>query len=214
VRTLLRVEEEGPMPTAVERQALARFGGFGAVALSLFPDPVSGQYKSPAWESLGQELSTLLSPEEYDSAKRTTFTRLLHLADRRQSEALSRLGVPQNATIVEPGCDGALHGLREFLLFANKGTLRRKQEEELMNHASCLNLVTNAVVTWNTVYMAAVIDRPRAEGKTVKDEEIARLSPARYEHINPYGKYRLEIEEGLSRSRLRPLRQPTEQKHR
>ena len=28
-----------------ERASLARFGGFGAVALSLFPDPVTGQYK-------------------------------------------------------------------------------------------------------------------------------------------------------------------------
>jgi TnpA family transposase len=108
----------------------------------------------------------------------------------------------------------ALHGLREFLLFANKGTLRKKQEEELMNQAGCLNLVTNAVVTWNTVYMAAVIKQLRAEGKTVNEEDVARLSPARYEHINPYGKYRFEVEEGLSRSRLRPLRQPAEQKTR
>ena len=108
----------------------------------------------------------------------------------------------------------ALHGLREFLLFANKGVLRKKQEEELMNQAGCLNLVTNAVVTWNTVYMAAVIDRLRAEGKRVNEEDIARLSPARYEHINPYGKYRFVVEEGLSRSRLRPLRQTTEQKSR
>ena len=46
----------------------------------------------------------------------------------------------------------ALHGLR----VANKGTLRKKQEEELGNPAGCLNLVTNAVVTWNTVYMSAV----------------------------------------------------------
>jgi len=104
----------------------------------------------------------------------------------------------------------ALHGLREFLLFANKGVLRKKQEGELMNQAGCLNLVTNAVVTWNTVYMAAVIDQLRAEGRTVNEEDIARLSPARYEHINPYGKYRFEVEEGLSRSRLRLLRQPSE----
>ena len=108
----------------------------------------------------------------------------------------------------------ALHGLREFLLFANKGVLRKKQEEELRNQAGCLNLVTNAVVTWNTVYMAAVIDQLRAEGRTVKEEDIARLSPARYEHINPYGKYRFEVEEGLSRSRLRPLRPPTEHQSR
>ena len=45
----------------------------------------------------------------------------------------------------------------------------------------------------------------------MNEEDIARLSPARYEHINPYGKYRFEVEEGLSRSRLRPLRQPSEQ---
>ena len=103
-----------------------------------------------------------------------------------------------------------LHGLREFLLFANKGTLRKKQEEELRDQAGCLNLVTNAVVTWNMVYVAAVIDQLRAKGRTVNEEDIARLSPARYEHINPYGKYRFEVEEGLSRPRLRPLRQPSE----
>jgi hypothetical protein len=62
-----------------------------------------------------------------------------------------------------------------------------------------------------------VIDQLRAEGRTVNEEDIARLSPARYEHINPYGKhinpygkYRFEVEEGLSRSRLRPLRQPSD----
>jgi hypothetical protein len=74
--------------------------------------------------------------------------------------------------------------------------------------------VTNAVVTWNTVYMAAIIKQLGAEGKTVNEENIARLSLARYELINPYGKYRFEVEEGLSRFPLPPLRQPAEQKTR
>ena len=65
-------------------------------------------------------------------------------------------------------------------------------------------------MTWNTVYMAAVIERLRAEGKTVNEADTARLSPARYEHINPYGKYRFEAEEELSRTGLRPLRPPSE----
>lgn len=47
----------------------------------------------------------------------------------------------------------ALHALREFLFFANKGTIRHKQEEEQTNQAGCLNLLTNAVVAWNTVYI-------------------------------------------------------------
>lgn len=51
-----------------------------------------------------------------------------------------------------------LHSLRRFLFFAYSGQIRSSQDEDLTNQASCLNLVTNAVVTWNTVYMTAVID--------------------------------------------------------
>ena len=73
IRTLQRIEHEHRPATADERQTLARFGGFGAVALSLFPDPISGRYKDAGWETLGKELESLLTPAEYDSAKRTTF---------------------------------------------------------------------------------------------------------------------------------------------
>jgi TnpA family transposase len=104
----------------------------------------------------------------------------------------------------------ALHALREFLRFGNKGKLRRKQEEELRNQAGCLNPVTNAMVTCKTDYMAAVIERLRSEGKTVNDDDNARLSTARYGHINPYGKYRFDVEAGSSRTRLRPLGPPAE----
>lgn len=102
----------------------------------------------------------------------------------------------------------ALHALREFLFFANKGKVRRKQEEAQRNQAGCLNLLTNAVVAWNTVYMTEVIKRLRAEGYPVQEEDLARLSPTRYEHVNPYGKYRFELADELNRANLRPLRQP------
>ena len=47
IRILKQVEADGRPPDDAERQALARFSGFGAVALSLFPDPVTGEYKGP-----------------------------------------------------------------------------------------------------------------------------------------------------------------------
>lgn len=100
----------------------------------------------------------------------------------------------------------ALHALRGFLFFANHSTIRKKQEEAQLNQASCLNLLTNAVVTWNTVYMAAAIDQLRQEGYPVQEEDIAHLSPARYEHINPYGRYCFEVNPELAPNRLRPLR--------
>ena len=88
-----------------EKQALARFAGFGPVALSIFPDPVTGKYKE-GWQTLGDELKTLLTPAEYDSAKRTTFNAFYTSPTVITSihEAISRLGVPGTATILEPGC--------------------------------------------------------------------------------------------------------------
>ena len=99
-----------------------------------------------------------------------------------------------------------LHDLRKFLFFANQGQLRRRQDEDLASQCSCLNLVTNAVVAWNTVYMAAAIEQHRAEGHQIADEDIAHLSPARHEHINPYGKYQFDIAKNFNRQELRPLR--------
>src|SRR5206468_7050883 len=58
----------------------------------------------------------------------------------------------------------ALHSLREFLFFAHRGKIRRKQGEEQVHQAACLNLLTNCVIAWNTVYMAAAIDRLRIDG--------------------------------------------------
>lgn len=106
IRTLKTIDHERRPATAEERQTLARFAGFGPVALSIFPDPATGHYKDAAWQKLGEELSALLTPEEYESAKRTTFNAFYTSPTVIQAihEAISRLGVPGNATILEPGC--------------------------------------------------------------------------------------------------------------
>ena len=85
---------------------LARFAGFGPVALSIFPDPVTGRYKDATWQALGDELKSLLTPEEYDSAKRTTFNAFYTspAVITAIHEAIAQLGVPSDATILEPGC--------------------------------------------------------------------------------------------------------------
>ena len=100
------VEQEKRPATSEEQQALARFAGFGPVALSIFPDPVTGRYKDAGWQAVGEELKTLLTPAEYDSAKRTTFNAFYTSPTVITAihEAIARLGVPANATILEPGC--------------------------------------------------------------------------------------------------------------
>ena len=56
IRTLQAIEQAQRPATPEECQILARFPGFGPVALGIFPDPVTGQYKDAGWQQLGEQL--------------------------------------------------------------------------------------------------------------------------------------------------------------
>ncbi len=102
----------------------------------------------------------------------------------------------------------ALHSLRAVITVANKGVLRRKQEEGLTHQAGCLTLVTNAVIIWNTVYMAKAIDQLKEEGYPVHDSDLPHVWPTRHRHVNFLGQYHFDIEEAQQREGLRNLRMP------
>src|SRR2546422_3194225 len=53
IRTLQAIEQAQRPATPEERAVLTRFPGFGPVALGIFPDPVTGQYKDAGWQQLG-----------------------------------------------------------------------------------------------------------------------------------------------------------------
>ena len=88
----------------------------------------------------------------------------------------------------------ALHQLRKFLFFVRDGAVSQKDEEDQNNQAACLNILTNAVIVWNTVYMQAALEALREEGYAVKDDDLVHLSPARFAHIHRYGKYHFDVE--------------------
>jgi N12 class adenine-specific DNA methylase len=118
IRTLQSIEREERWATEDEKLVLGRFAGFGPVALSIFPDPVSNRYKDDSWRELGEELRSLLSPEEYASAKRTTFNAFYTspIVIRAVYQAIARFGIPDDATILEPGC-----GIGNFIAHAPAG---------------------------------------------------------------------------------------------
>src|SRR5262245_52416800 len=118
IRTLQAVEPAQRPATPDERQVLLRFPGFGSVALGIFPDPVTGQYRDATWQTLGEELRTLLTPEDYASAKRTTFTAfyISPVVVQAMHAALRHLGVPAEAAVLEPGC-----GIGTFMTLAPPG---------------------------------------------------------------------------------------------
>ena len=104
----------------------------------------------------------------------------------------------------------ALHALRRYLTVAQEGQIRKRYPDDQLNQAHCLNLVTNAVVVWNTVYIWEAIEQLKREGRQIDEEDMKHLSPARYEHINVYGRYFFPVREEMSRKGLRSLRKPGE----
>jgi TnpA family transposase len=81
------------------------------------------------------------------------------------------------------------HQLARRLFFANQGAFQTGDYEEIMNKATCLSLLSNAVVVWNTVQMTRIIEQLRAQGETITDDELARISPLAFAHVIPNGTY-------------------------
>ena len=78
------------------------------------------------------------------------------------------------------------------LFFANRGEFRTGDLEEIMNKASCLSLLSNAVLVWNSKRVGEIVAQLRADGNEVRDGDLARVSPLMFAHVIPNGTYRFD----------------------
>ena len=69
-----------------------------------------------------------------------------------------------------------------------------------------LGLVVNAIVLWNTLYMAAALKELSCVGYAVYPEDVARLSPLIHRHLNFQGRHAFVLPEPVAQGQLRPLR--------
>lgn len=103
----------------------------------------------------------------------------------------------------------AIHSLRTHLCYANQGKIQGQPDEQLSHQVGCLNLVTNIIILWNTIYMNKVVEQLKKENYSIEDEELKYIWPTRFQHINVYGRYQFNIDEIKKNGKLRKLRQPT-----
>lgn len=99
--------------TAEEQEVLAKYSGWGACA------DIFDQHNA-SFENLRTELLALLSEEEYAAARRSTLN--AHYTDpviaSEMLKALTDLGVPNDAVVLEPGCGtGNFIGLNDTFTF-------------------------------------------------------------------------------------------------
>jgi TnpA family transposase len=83
----------------------------------------------------------------------------------------------------------ARHELARWLFFANRGEFRTGDYEEIMNKASCLSLLSNAVLVWNTIAIGNIVGQLRAAGEQINDADLSKTSPLAHRHVIPNGTY-------------------------
>ena len=70
------------------------------------------------------------------------------------------------------------HSLAGWIFFADQGEFCTGDYQEIMNKASCLSLVSNAILVWNTLQIARIVETLRQTGTPIADEDLAYVSGA------------------------------------
>lgn len=86
------------------------------------------------------------------------------------------------------------HALSRWIFFANHGKFQVGDYEEIMNKSSCLSLVSNAVLYWNTVKMEQIIKMLEKEGEKIDEDSLSHVSLLSHKHVIPMGTYFVEPE--------------------
>ena len=80
------------------------------------------------------------------------------------------------------------HSLARTVFHGQRGELRQRYREVQEDQLGALGLIVNMLVLWNTRYMNAALSHLRSIDVAVVPEDVARLSPLGYKHINVLGR--------------------------
>ncbi len=96
------------------------------------------------------------------------------------------------------------HALAQAVFLHKQGRIVDRTFENQSYRASGLNLVTAALVFWNTVYLGRAVQHLRSVGKAVPDNLLRHVAPLGWNHIGLTGDY-LWTQATMSGDGFRPL---------
>ena len=102
------------------------------------------------------------------------------------------------------------HRLARVVFHGKRGEWRPPYREGQDDQLGALGLVVNVIVLWNTLDMEAALTQLRRQGYSVRDEDVARLSPLLYHHIHMLGRYAFAVPKAVIRRALQPLHNPAD----
>ena len=68
------------------------------------------------------------------------------------------------------------HKLLRRVFFVDQAEFTTGDYEEMMNKASCLSLVSNAILYWNTIKINDIVESLRAQGELIPNEALSHIS--------------------------------------
>lgn len=157
----------------------------------------------------------------------TSIMRTLRIDDRptKLAQAVAELGridktihalnyiddeAKRRRTLIQLNRGEERHRLARAVFHGKRGELRQRYREGQEDQLGALGLVVNVIVLWNTLYINAALEQLQSEGFPIKAEDVARLSPLVFEHINLLGRYAFSVPDSVQRGELRPLRSPSD----
>lgn len=99
----------------------------------------------------------------------------------------------------------ARNALARAVFFNRLGEIRDRSFEQQRYRASELNLVTGAIVLWNTIYLERATNVVRNHNPDIADDLLRILSPLGWEHINLTGDYLWHSNVKIGAGTFRPL---------
>ncbi|MGO4587129.1 Tn3 family transposase [Arthrobacter sp. 2RAF6] len=102
----------------------------------------------------------------------------------------------------------ARNTLARAVFFNRLGEIRDRSFEQQRYRASGLNLLTAAIILWNTVYVDRTITTLTSDGGNIDPDLLRFLSPLGWEHINLTGDYTWPRANHIKPGKYRPLRRP------
>lgn len=81
------------------------------------------------------------------------------------------------------------HRIPRWIFFAEQGEFTTGDYEEIMNKASCLSHVSNAILYWNTLKIQGILESLQNQGELIDDETLSHISLLPFKHVFPNGTY-------------------------
>jgi TnpA family transposase len=107
------------------------------------------------------------------------------------SEALRR-EINEGLNVVEQW-----NGATDFVFFARRGEMVSNRREDHEISMLALHLIQNCMVYVNTLMIQAMLAQPHWQGR-LTPRDYAALTPLIWEHVNPYGRFELDMSTRLA----------------